>query len=129
MLNALEPRQTVKVCATLFTSNVIEDKITVRLATSDGTGMYFCQLCDKTNKLKHIAAKRDFDYMEVSIDLVFTTGSSNGATQCINVAIIDSPTIEEDETFTVTLTTSEPIIELGNHMTTVTIKNIDCKYD
>ena len=54
------------------------------------------------------------------MDMVFFAGTSNGAMQCINVTIIDSPSIEEDETFTVTLTTSS-VVALGNDVITVTI--------
>ena len=57
--------------------------------------------------------------------LVFAAGSNNGAMQCINVTIIDSPTVEEDETFIVSLTSSSSVVSLGSDMTTVTIRNID----
>ena len=61
------------------------------------------------------------------MDLVFTAGTSGGAVQCIDVAIIDSPNVEEDETFIVTLTSSS-IMTLGNTVTTLTIKDIDSKF-
>ena len=78
----------------------------------------------------HIPVAIDgLDFLGVSMDLVFTAGTSNGAMQCIGVAIADSPTVEEDETFTVTLTTSSPVVTLGNDITTVTIidNNNICK--
>ena len=55
------------------------------------------------------------------MDLVFTAGTSNGTMQCINVAIIDDSLVEPNETFTVTLTVSNSVVELGNNLTTITI--------
>ena len=61
------------------------------------------------------------------MDLEFSAGASNCAMQCIDIAIIDSPTVEEDETFIVTLTTLSSTVTLGNDVTTVIIRNIDSK--
>ena len=65
------------------------------------------------------------DYLGVSINLVFTAGTSNGTMQCLNITINTTRTVEEDETFTVTLTTSSSVVELGNDMTTVVIMDND----
>ena len=73
----------------------------------------------------HNAAANGSDYIEVSMDLVFTAGSSNGAVQCIDVVIIDSPSMEENETFTVTLSS---VVALGNNVTTVNITDTDSMY-
>ena len=59
--------------------------------------------------------------MSVSMNVIFPTGTSNGGMQCINVIIIDDSAMEGDETFTVTLTTSSPVVTLGNAVTTITI--------
>ena len=67
------------------------------------------------------AAKEGFDYIKVAMDLVFTAGANNGTMQCVDVAIINSPTVEEDETFIVILTTSSSHVALGDAMTNVTI--------
>ena len=72
------------------------------------------------------AATNGSDYIGVSIDLVFTAGTSDGAAQCVDIIILDSPTVEEDETFTVTLTTASSITT-SNNVTTVMIRNIDSK--
>ena len=61
------------------------------------------------------------DYRGVSIDLVFTAGISNGTMQCVDVDITNTSTVEEDEYFIVTLTTSSSLITLGNNVTTITI--------
>ena len=57
------------------------------------------------------------------MDLVFTVNSTNGTMQCIDIVIIDSPTMDKDETFIVTLTSS--ILALGNNVTTVIITDTD----
>ena len=59
------------------------------------------------------------------MDLVFTAGTSIGTMQCLNVTINTTRTVEEDETFTVTLTTSSSVVELGNDVTTVVIMDND----
>ena len=46
------------------------------------------------------------------MDLVFTAGASNGTMQCLNITINTTRTVEEDETFTVTLTTSSSVVAL-----------------
>ena len=60
------------------------------------------------------------DYERFSFNLTFYSGSMDDDTRCVNVSIIDDGAFEDDETFTVTLTTSDPDVILGN-MTTVTI--------
>ena len=70
------------------------------------------------------AASNGSDYKGVSMDLVFTAGTSNGTMQCIIVSISNTRTVEEDETFTVTLTTSNSVI-LGNNVTAITITDAD----
>ena len=59
------------------------------------------------------------------MDLVFTANTSNGTMQCLKVTINTTRTVEEDETFNVTLTTSSSVVDLGNDMTTVVIKDND----
>ena len=59
------------------------------------------------------------------MDLVFIAGTSNGTIQCLNVTIFDDSLVESNETFTVTLTTSNSVVELGNNLTTITITDTD----
>ena len=70
------------------------------------------------------------DYLGVSMDLVFTAGTSNGTMQCLDVAIYGDSLFEGDKTFTVTLTLNNPrnTVELGNNMTTITILDNDGMY-
>jgi hypothetical protein len=62
--------------------------------------------------------------IQLGLDVVFPTGASNGAMQCVSVTITDDSAVEGDETFTVSLTTSSPVA-LGNAMTTITIMDTD----
>ena len=60
------------------------------------------------------------------MDLVFPAGTSSDV--CLDVIIIDdASTVEPDETFTVTLSTSSSVVSLGNDMTIVTITNASSK--
>ena len=67
------------------------------------------------------AATDGSDYLGVSMDLVFTAGTSS-TMKCLNITINTTRTVEEDETFTVTLTTSSSVVELE---TTVNIMDND----
>ena len=124
VLSVAEDEGTVQVCATLITSFVTEFDITVTLATSNGTGMCVQQLAlPCVNNC--VSATNCSDYLGVSMDLVFTAGTSNGTMQCINVTIIDDSLVEPNETFAVTLTTSNSDMELGENLTTITITDTD----
>ena len=63
------------------------------------------------------------------MNLVFPAGSnSDTPPMCVNISIIDDPsTVEPDETFTVTLSTSSSVVSLGNDMIVVTITNASSK--
>ncbi len=55
------------------------------------------------------------------------SASDSDMTQCLDVNITDDAALEGDETFTVTLTTSETYVMLGNNETEVTISDNDGK--
>ena len=61
------------------------------------------------------------DYNILSEMLTFPTDSSAGTMQCINITITDDEVLEEDETFTVTLTLNTAGVTLGDSETAVTI--------
>ena len=69
------------------------------------------------------SAENGSDYTAVLSPLTFpATNSSDDVIQCTNVSIIDDLAFEEgSETFTVTVTTTNPRVTLGNDNTTVTI--------
>ena len=52
---------------------------------------------------------------------MFPDASTEGAMQCVTINTTVDTLSEEDETFTVVLTTQDPDIMLGNNVTTVTI--------
>ena len=55
------------------------------------------------------------------MELTFLTGSCDGALRCLSVNITsDGAALEGDETFIVTLTTTDTVT-LGESMTTITI--------
>ena len=56
------------------------------------------------------------------------TSSTDDAMQCIDVDITND-VFEGDETFTVTLTTNNPQVTLGDTDTTVTITDDEGQYD
>ena len=65
------------------------------------------------------------DYTSVSSDEVFPSGSTDGAMKCVNITILDDITVEGNHSFTVTLTTSDPDVMLGNNVTIITITEND----
>ena len=119
----------VQVCATLnISSYTTAVNITVTLETKSGTGKKK-RVCKQQHDCMHnYISATDIDsndFTGVSMDLVFTVGSSSDTPPlCIDIVIIDSTsTVEEDETFNVVLTTSSSVVTLGNNVTTVTITN------
>ena len=67
-----------------------------------------------------MSASAGMDYMTVSMDVVFSLGSANGAMQCVSIVIEDADPFEGSETFTVTLTTASSVI-LTQSTTDITI--------
>ena len=60
----------------------------------------------------------------MTMDLVFTTGSTNNAMQCIDVTIITNSARNGDQTFTVILTTTNPLATVGNAVTIITLSAV-----
>jgi hypothetical protein len=61
------------------------------------------------------------DYISISEVEAFTSGSPDGAARCVNIPILDDDALEGEQTFTLTLTTSDPDVMIGNDATTITI--------
>jgi hypothetical protein len=61
------------------------------------------------------------DYISTSEVETFTSGSSDGATRCVKIPILDDDASEGEQTFILTLTASDPDVMLGNNVTTITI--------
>jgi hypothetical protein len=61
------------------------------------------------------------DYISIFEFENFTSGSPDGATKCVDIRILDDDALEGEQTFTLTLTTSDPDVMLGNNVTTITI--------
>ena len=71
------------------------------------------------------AATDGSDYKGTSMDIIFAAGTINGSIQCMDIPISNTRTVEEDEIFIVTLTSSSSNLMLGNNVTTVIITDID----
>ena len=71
------------------------------------------------------AALSDSDYASFSSTKIFPIGSSNGATQCMNIKILDDNVLEANEYFTVTLGTIDSDLALGIAIGIITITDND----
>ena len=59
------------------------------------------------------------------MSLTFPSGSTDDTMRCLDVTIEDDTALEEEETFTVTLTTENTAVTLDNDETEVTILDND----
>lgn len=72
------------------------------------------------------------DFMVLSVDLTFSSGSGNGTEQCVNSTITDDMYSEildggRGESFAVILTSSDPDVMVKNNQTLVSILDNDGK--
>ena len=67
------------------------------------------------------------DYTFNSTDVTFPSGSNDSSLGCVDIAIEDDSALEGNQTFTVTLTTSDPDVLLENNITDITIIDNDSK--
>ncbi len=65
------------------------------------------------------------DYTHVSTLMTFISGATNSAVQCVDISILEDDALEGNQTFTVTLTTPDLDVMLGNDMNTITITDND----
>ena len=72
-----------------------------------------------------LAATSVSDYTPLSSVETFVAGSTDNATRCVNITILDDAALEGDQTFTLTLSTSDPDVVLGNNVTLITIEDND----
>lgn len=108
-LSVGEADGSVSVCATLF--------ITPAAATISQT------LSASLTTEYTLSASPGLDYMPVSKQLIFPAGSHNGSIQCLKVNITDDGVVlEKEETFNVTLNTTDSVI-LGSRTTSITIRD------
>ena len=67
-------------------------------------------------------------YRFTSSDITFPSGSTDSTQGCVSITILDDTALEENQAFTVTLTTSDPDVLRGNNVTVITIEDDDCMY-
>ena len=64
----------------------------------------------------------------MSVDLTFLSGASTGDIQCINITITVDIYVEYNETFSVSLTSTDPAVNSVISDATVTIKDDDSMF-
>ena len=65
------------------------------------------------------------DYTFTSTDVTFSSGSNDSTLGCVSIDIESDTALEGNQTFTVTLTTSDPDVLAENDMTVITIEDND----
>ena len=68
------------------------------------------------------------DYTAVDQELTFTAADMVGSAMCINVTIIDDTVLEGDESFTLSLSSADPVL-FGTNQASVVIIDNDGKSD
>ena len=76
-------------------------------------------------KFIFITAMASSDYDSLSSAVIFASGSNDRDSECVNVTITEDSVFETNETFTLTLTTLDPNVMLGNNVTTITVVDTD----
>ncbi len=77
------------------------------------------------NYTDNYTAEDGFDYFGMSPIVIFTSGSSDNNTRCVEISILDDDALEGNQTFTMTLTTSDPDVLLGTDVTNITVVDND----
>ena len=133
----IEPASFVTVCA--FLTGQSERGVLVTMTTVQGTaqGMYLPDLLyinwyDESQCLPHpsplhylVSPTAAIDYTTVTAQLTFLATVTQ---QCSSISIIDDTIPENDEVFSVQLSTLDPNVNLTSSTATVTIENDDSEY-
>ncbi len=72
-----------------------------------------------------ITAIAGSDYTNSSSGEYFAFGSTTNDVRCVGITILNDDALEGNQTFTVTLTTSDPDVMLGTDKTIITIRDND----
>ena len=68
------------------------------------------------------------DYSSTSINATYHSGSQNSDIRRLDITILEDDALEPDQVFSVTLTTLDPNVAIGNNETTITIIDNDSQY-
>ena len=72
----------------------------------------------------------DSDFVDnTPVQWVFTAGSQAGDTHCVEIVIIDDRCVEEDEYFSVNMTTSDEDVKFHINYASIRILDDDSEYD
>ena len=70
------------------------------------------------------------DFQQLTdVPLTFLPGSPIGSLSCANVTIIDDVFVENDESFSVSITSAPPVFIFPNSSKEIAIMNNDCEYN
>ena len=115
----------VQICATLSAIDPTERNFTTTLMTTDGTGKYKDCTLSITLIIVALSALDISDYLSGHFLVTFPTGSIDNDAQCVHISIINDTALEGDQTFTLSLSTTDSNVLLGTNLTTVTITDND----
>ena len=65
------------------------------------------------------------DYSNGYFNKKFPSGSVDNATQCVDISVVDDDSLEGNQTFWLSLMTSDPNVFVGTNMTAITIIDND----
>ncbi len=112
----------VEVCAILYDASVVTERdFMISLAAANDYYYYYYYY------YYYGYATAGSDFNDTSMVLTFSSGASDSDTECMNVTIIEDEALEANQTFSVTLTTSDDDVDVVNNMMTVTITDNDSK--
>ena len=131
----------VEICIDLF--GTLERSVMVAISTMNGTAIgtavFPYILTFHQEFLPSIAGGADYDEvlaLQTTIDLTFERTKRDTAvagplteTECVPLFILSDSVVEDDETFTVQLTSSDPLVMLYPASTNVVIINNDREFD
>ena len=123
--NVTETDGSVSVGVSVQGSTTLARDVVVTVQTMGGTAtggtlMYVHTLCRCVVHVYHFLPPATDDYTSVSMTLVFNSGT---ITHNVMITIVDDTTVEDTESFTVSLTTGDRAVTLAPESTTVNIQD------
>lgn len=75
--------------------------------------------------VSHLIALAIADYVALSSNVTFISGSTDGDKECVNITIIKDGVFETNEVFGVALTLSDGDVNIQNNVTVIRIMDTD----
>ena len=73
------------------------------------------------------SAPNDYSLVTMMNSVTFSSGSTMGNFECIEINIVEDQRLEADEVFDLTISSSNANVMINGATTTVTIEDNDCK--